>query len=323
MSYLNYSNLPAFIERYFSKPGMREQRLVGIEHVYDSGYYDVIRFFGGQPEKPGNITIAYLPNSFTFTDPNIREFATHAEQRLRLEGRLYEGPGAVRVVGLDLNVYPQTMTVQECAYGDQAGTCFALDLPHPVFRKWGGTLREYYKARYPSNALGQNPLAICLGICGFLTVKEGDSEYLLQVHRTAKLASLEDSLGPSVAGSVDYVSDYSTLQDIINRSLGAEIEEELHLESDETQIVPLAYAREIFRGEKPQIFCLVTTTLNRKQIAERLDGIDPEAREFDHYEFVTVHSKRHSMAHWLESLNHEARMNYYLLEEYFESSQHS
>ena len=323
MSYLNYSDLPAFIERYFSKPGMREQRLVGAEGIYDSGYYDIVRFYGPHAQRPRNINVEYLPNPFTITDPNIRDFATHTEQRLRLEGRLYDGPGAVRVVSLDLSIYPQTMTVQECAYGQQAGTAFALDLPHPVFRKWGGTLREYYKARYPSNALDQNPLAICLGVCGYLIIKEGDSEYLLQVHRTARLASLEDSLGPSVAGSVDYEPDYSTLEDIINRSLGAEIAEELNLRSDEAKIIPLAYAREIFRGEKPQLFCFVTTSLSRKEIAARLDAIEPSAREFDRYEFVTVHSKRHSMEHWLESLNHEARMNYYLLEEYFETDQQS
>lgn len=323
MNYLNYSNLPAFIERYFSKPGMRAQRLVGVEGIYDSGYYDIVRFFGPHAAKPENIRIEYLPKPFVFSDSNIREFATHAEQRLRLEGRLYDGPGAVRIVGLDLSVYPQTMTVQECAYGDQAGTCFALDLPHPVFRKWGGTLREYYKARYPSTALDQNPLAVCLGICGYLNVREGDSEYLLQVHRTAKLASLENSLGPSVAGSVDFEADYSTVEDIISRSLGEEIGEELNLGPDEARIVPLAYAREIFRGEKPQLFCQVRTPLTREDIAVRLDSIEPSKREFDHYEFVTVHSKRHSMEHWLESLNHEARMNYYLLEEYFESNQQS
>ena len=121
-----------------------------------------------------------------------------------------------------------------------------------------------------------------------------------------------------MAGSVDYAEDYGNLAKLIDRSLGAEISEELNLRPDEYEIIPLAFAREIFRGEKPQLFCLVKTSLSRIEIAERLSALDPDAREFDSFDFVAIDRDRVSLDSWLAAVNHEARMNYHLVEEYLE-----
>jgi len=316
---LDYSVMPEFLARYFSGSGMREERLVGNDRLYDSGYYDIVRFFGPDAVRPSHIGIAITPGRFIFTDARIKEFAERVAALLRSEGRLFDGPTVMKLSGLDLYTYPQTMSVQECSYDDQAGSCFALDLPDPSFKKWGGTLREYYKSRYPTTDLEQNPLPICLGICGYLRTKGADDPRLLQVRRSRWLASLENSYGPSVAGSVDFTTDFSRLSDLIEGSLGAEIAEELGLQAGEYEIIPLAYAREIFRGEKPQIFCLIETNLTEPDFSERISALKPERQEIQSFDFVSMTLDRVNREAWLESINHEARMNYYLVEECLET----
>jgi hypothetical protein len=122
-----------------------------------------------------------------------------------------------------------------------------------------------------------------------------------------------------VAGSVDFTTDFSRLSDLIEGSLGAEIAEELGLQAGEYEIIPLAYAREIFRGEKPQIFCLVETNLTEPDLSERISALKPERQEIQSFDFVSMTLDRINREAWLESINHEARMNYYLVEEYLET----
>jgi 8-oxo-dGTP pyrophosphatase MutT (NUDIX family) len=316
MKYLDYSNMPAILEQFFNGPGMRSQRLVGREGLYDSGYYDIVRFFGEGAIKPSHIRIEYLSRTFSFSDSRIREFSKQVERRLRDQGKVHEGPTVMKLAGFDRENYPPTMYLQECAYGDHAGSCLALDLPHPIFDSWGGNLRWYYKTVYPSTDVERNPLAICLGICAYLMATDGGGRYLLQVRRTSRLASLESSLSPSVAGTVDFTRGYRDLTELIKSSLSEEVQEELNLSVQDYDIVPLAYAREIFRGERPQLFCLMLSKRDRNSVAEALSAIDPSSREFDGFEFVKIDDDRPALDKWLATVNHEARMNYYLIEEY-------
>ncbi len=144
-------------------------------------------------------------------------------------------------------------------------------------------------------------------------VEEQGERYLFQVRRSAKLASLESSGGPSVAGSVDYSTEYSTLADLMSRTLSLEVTEELGLREGEFSIVPLAYGREIYRGERPQLFCLITTPLSRAEIIKRIEAVKDEAKEFDSYQFSRFDSKADFD---LAGLNLEARANYYFVHEY-------
>ena len=319
MKYLDYSNMPRFLRHFANTSGSRDHRLVGVDGAYDSGYYDIVRFFGPDAVRPHQVVMDYLPGRFRFTDALIRDFAGEMESRLRAEGRLYEGPTVMQLAALDLATFPMTMTVRECSYGEQAGSCFALDWPHPQFDQWGGTLREYYKTRYPSTELEENPLAICLGVCGYVIASWADEPVLVQVKRSGKLASLEKSLGPSAAGVVDYTTDWKTLAELIEQSMQAEITEELGLEPEEYELTPLAYAREIFRGERPQLFTLATTELSAEDVAERLRRLPAEGREFSEVTFVPVEQSRDLRDRWLASLNHEARMSWYMIEEYLAS----
>ena len=146
-----------------------------------------------------------------------------------------------------------------------------------------------------------------------------DEPVLVQVKRSGRLASLEKSLGPSAAGVVDYTTDCRTLAELIEQSMQAEITEELGLEPEEYELTPLAYAREIFRGERPQLFTMATTELSAEDVAERLRRLPAEGREFSEVTFVPLEQSRERRTRRLAALNHEARMNWYMIEEYLAS----
>ena len=290
-------------------------RTVGRNRNYDSGYFDIIRFFGNNLSDPAEISIEYHADSFSFDDQRIAEFSHLMERRFTDEGRLFTGPPVMKLVDFNHHKFTSIMTVQACRYGDQAGSCFALDLIHPLFEKCGGSLRDYYLSQYQSRKLQDNPLAICFGVCACLLVREDGINYLLGMERATHLASLESSFGPSVAGSIDFADDFSNLSVMLHRSLAQEASEELALSPSEYELIPLAFAREIFRGERPQLFCLIRTDLNRSEITKRLAGIVPHPLEFSTFEFMELSTKNRLPDSCLRRMNHEARMNYYLIEE--------
>jgi len=164
--------------------------------------------------------------------------------------------------------------------------------------------------------VADNPLAISLGVCAYVIIEERGRAYLVQVKRTGNLASLENSLGPTVAGAVDFARGYPNLSALTMTALIAEVDEEINLRPAEYKIVPLAWGLEIFRGERPQIFCVIKTGLERMELAARLKSIDPSVREFESYEFHRLYGGAMIDRKVFDELNVEARLNYLLLEEY-------
>jgi hypothetical protein len=316
--YLDYQQMSGFLQKHFREEVESGATSVGVGRRYRSGYYDIVRFYGRGAVDPGDVEVRYIPGRWKAADPRIAEFTRIVEERLTAEGRLYEGPTITGLVDYDFAVSPPYVAVRETRYGDQAGTCSALDYPHRLFADSGGTLRQYYKSRYPSQAIKDSPLALCLGVCGLLLVEEHGTKYFLRVRRSGRLASLENSMGPSAAGSVDYRTGYRNFRELIGDSLGAEVREELGLGTIDSVIIPLAFAREIFRGESPQLFCLVRTSLTRQEVSSRLESLDAARREFDQYSFVALHEPPDTGPADVEGLglNHEAAMNYCLMEEY-------
>ncbi len=317
MKYLNYSRFERFLARHFGLPAQVRARMAGADRRYDSGYMDIVRFYGPGALDPQEINIKYLPDRFEFCDGTIAEYAQLMADRLRKEGRLFDGPEAMRVADINFNSRPYSITVQPCSYSAQAGSCFALDYSHPLFARQGENLRNYYKTMYPEPELKHNPLALCLGICGWLLLEEDNRRFLLQVFRSQKLASLERSVGPSAAGAVDYAPGYTNLDEVAVRSMTQEVIEELNLDESEFAVTPLACAREIFRGERPQVFCLIRSQLTPDEITGRLEAIDEQKREFNSFALVRLGDDGRLKADDFNRLNHEARMNYLLLEEYF------
>jgi 8-oxo-dGTP pyrophosphatase MutT (NUDIX family) len=311
MRYLDYDKHDQIVRKYFGDDS--SARAVGTNRAHDSGYIDIVRFFGCTPLDPGRITINYDPTPFQFSDPHIAQYAAEIERAMRAEGRLYDGPPVMELKSADFGSTAPSITVQPATYGQQAGSCFVLDLMHTLFENRGGTLRAYWKNHYEKTSVESNPLAICLGVCGFLIARESTKPpRILCQHRAGQLASLESSIGPSVAGSVDWVEGYRTLADLIQDAMAREITEELGLKPEEYTITPLAYAREIFRGEKPQIFCSIETALSEQELSVRLSNLPAAHPEHDSFEFIPAPIPGTVTP---ASLNHEARMNYYLLEE--------
>ena len=315
IAYLDMERFPAFLERHFGTDAQRSSRIVGVDRTFESWYIDIARFFGTNGIDPVEISVAYSDGMFQLSDPLIREFAAFVESELRAQGRLYDGPSAMRLVDFNFHRSNPILMVQEARYADQCAN-FAMDLSHPpLFAQWGGSLRDYLYATIPSHAPEDNPLCLCFGVCGLLLVEDGNQRYILQVMRSSRLASLENSIGPSVAGSVDFDTTSRSIAELIINSLAKEVTEELGLNDGEFSITPLAYAREIFRGERPQLFAVVTTPLDRKEIARRLDSLPECDREFSTYDFLPLTNMRLS-SDLVASMNFEAKMAYYLLEEW-------
>jgi hypothetical protein len=315
---LDQTKLAPFLDKYFADT--RHERLVGLTRQYDSGYIEIIRFFGDQAIDPCKIALNYLSESFRFNDERIKQFSRIIEQELRQQGRLTKGPPVMKLVSFEQENRPPTMTLQAARYGDFAGSCFALDYEHPLFADWGGSLRDYYRVAYPSNTVIDNPLAICLGTSGMLLVQEKEGSFLLRVRRAKHLATMTGSYGSSVAGVVDYKTEYCNLSELMISALSQEVEEEINLTRDEYEVVPLAYTREVLRGEHPQLFCLVNTDLNRREISARLEALKPDAREYDRFDFIPLGGDGALSKDDLASLNFEGRINYYLVEEYLVSA---
>lgn len=314
MKYLDYSKLPAFLSKNF--PDCGDHSRVGRLRQYVSDYIDIVRFFGPDRIDPGRVAVNYLATPFEISDGNIGLAATNAAEAMRAEGRLRDGPQSMKLVASDLAGSTPSITVQPTDYALQAGTCLAMDMLHQHLKQYGGSLRNYYRHDGAEPTVPNNPLAICLGVSGSLIIDEGGDRYLLNIERSSRLASLGGTIGASVAGGIDYATDASNLAELIDAALGAEIEEELNLRRGEYAIEPLAWAIEPFRGERPQLFCLIRTLLDRKELTARLESIRDEQREYASFEFVPLYAGLFPEQSVLDAMNFEAKMNFYLAEEF-------
>jgi hypothetical protein len=305
--------MPNFLNRYFPES---QPRLVGFPRANDSGYVDIVRFYGKEAIHPQKIPIFHQSDLYTLSDTRIASFAKERVGEMKQAGRLYDGPFATRIVSAQFTGSSPVVTVQPCHYADQAGTCFSLDWQDDRFAQYGGTLREYYKHIAQTSSFSAIPFPLCFGVCGLLLIRNaGEPDAIILMHRSGKLASLERSIGPSMAGAIDYDEQDRTLLTMLERSAAQEISEELVLEEDEYQLIPLAFAREIFRGERPQLFCLVVTNVRRRSIVERLWELQLAESEFVRFECVLLMDGGLSEP-TIASLNHEAKMSYWLMQEY-------
>jgi len=314
MNYLDYSKLPAFIEAHYPR---LTQHVFGADTAHEAhDYVDLVYFFGDQAVDPATVAIEYRDEAFTLGDPLIAAYARETAERMKAEGRLYDGPPVMKLANADLISARKRLVVQPCDYALQAGTCLALDLPDNRFATHGGTLRGYYRYGCVQPSIANNPLAICLGVCGYLMIEEQGRRFLLQIERSDKLASLEGERGPSVAGVVDYRTDFADLAQLTRKALTTEIGEEINLRYGEYEIIPLGWGIELFRGERPQLFCMIRAPFERDELKARLDAVDPARREFKSYEFLPLYGGAVLDKKHFEQLNFEAKMNFLLLEEY-------
>jgi len=316
MAFLDYSRFRQIVDGYFDR--FHDAPEVATQPANrEYGYIEVSRFFGENAVDPAAIAVRRLAEEFEFSDRKIARFAAEIEAAMRAEGRLSAGPPVMKLAEADLDGDTPSLTVQPCPYGFQAGSCFALDSQDPLFEADGGSLREYYLDQYRSRRTENSPLAICLGVAACVVAGSKRDRTVLVGRRTARLASLESSFGSAVSGSVDFPVAGDSLARLTQNATTAEAAEELQLTPEEYRFVPLGYAREVFRGERPQLFGALMLNLTRNELDTRLSRLDPEVCEFDRFEWLSVGERDFSPGHLLSQLNYEGQMNLELLREYF------
>lgn len=315
MPYLDYNRWLSIVRDFFRRfEDSPELKSTSVNR--SCGYFEIFRFFGPDGIDPRDVSVEMQSEPFEFSDDRIARFAAEIERTMIAEGRIHAGPDILKLVDADLTGARKSLTVQPCRYGYQAGSCLALDFEHSQFDELGGCLREYYLSQYPSRAVCDNPLAICLGVSACVVVQQEGVERVLIVRRSARLASLASTFGPSVAGSVESGHLRDNLFELMQRAVAAEATEELHLAPTEYRLVPLAYGREVFRGERPQVFAALMTDLSIGELSERWDSLDPETKEFDDFVFLPLADDPGSDDRVTEQINYEAAMNLQLLREY-------
>ncbi|MEK7774808.1 MAG: hypothetical protein AAB305_02870 [Candidatus Zixiibacteriota bacterium] len=313
MKLLDYLRFNRFVESHFGHPDEVARRMVGRNKQCLSSYVAIRRFFGDASLNPQSITVTKHLEPFLLQDKLIARFSNEIQGYLRSEGRLFDGPLATHVVDEDYDADSPRIVIQPCDYALQAGSCFALDLEHLLLEKYGGTLRHYYYQKKQTTSV--NPLPQCLGVCAFLLTHDPQGQSVVAVSRSSAVASYENSIGPSVAGSIDFPEEVFTLADLLIESLVSETEEELGLKESEITITPLSIARELYRGERPQLFGLIETRMRSNEVLNsiRAKG-SSEIADCSAYRLESGSLPDDVVA----TFNPEAQMAWYLCEEYLE-----
>jgi hypothetical protein len=313
MKLLDPHRFDQFVQRHFGHPGAVDGRRVGKKRQYAAPYLAIRHFFGDTSLRPELIAVVKELEPYALLDDRIAQFSYEIQRYLRTEGRLFDGPPATHLVNEQYDSDCPRLIIQPCDYSLQAGSCFALDLVHPLFHEYGGTLRDYYFQR--QRATGVNPLPQCLGVCGFLVADDRYGPAVLVVRRSATVASYDNSIGPSVAGSIDFPVNVSALANLLVESLAVETAEEIGMSREDISISPLAIARELYRGERPQMFGLIETRMSMEEVLHSLT----QTGSSEIADCRAIPLKDGSLpSEIVATFNPEAQMAWYLCEEYLD-----
>jgi hypothetical protein len=291
--------------RAFSQSSWLDDQVVALlrHKCYPGGYREILDHHA--IAKHGkSISLAHDDQMFAFSDQRISEFAQKQAERLRAEGKLYDGPPALRLVQLQVSedLANTKFSVQPCRYADQAGSSFLLNYPDALLNDTGGTLRTYLEQKYhPSQFMEQLPG--CFGVCGMVITSDRKIPVPL---RGRLLASMAHTWGPSVAGGVDYDSKLACFDDILATQLPIELDEELGLKQGEYSFTPASCALEGGRGMRPQLFAMITTMLDSIELLERVQSLPEDEREHDDLRWIRLDDPLNWSADLLQSLNYEA-----------------
>ena len=279
----------------------------------DTAYTGVARFFGPDGVDPHEVRVEYLETYFSFADAVVAECARTAAARMRREGILRPGPPVMRVVEAGPAGRLQRVVVQPADYADFAGSCLAMDFPQPALD--GGSLREYCRPRYDLDAPHTNPLCPCLGVCALVIGLDAGREFAFVTRRSAGVSSLAGTIGPPVAGVVDWRTDAGDLHALARDQLARELREEVGLDPAETDIRLLGWAIERCRGGKPQLFGAIFTNRAPHQLRASVERLPDHARESSECLFLDLANGTAALAD-IPDANFELRMNSRLLREW-------
>jgi hypothetical protein len=248
---------------------LRRNFLAYVEAKY---FGDTAMRAGGEPAMgTASIEIEVKPGRYA-VPPSLAEHARAAVQlftdlgRLKFIGGAYENNTTVRIIDFSDS---GKITCQEASYFDQLATNLTMDwastkLPGMTIRS--DVERPQHGRLKP---LGESLLANTLGVAAIIFDRNFDA--LLRV-RSAKLASINDSrLHCSASGVFESQRPLTGRHDasFFAEGMRYEIERETGLRESDYALFPVAFARELPRGGKPQLFYVAVSDLSLPQIAAR------------------------------------------------------
>lgn len=197
-----------------------------------------------------------------------------------LEGKKeWENNTSLRVISIDSS---GVVSCQKARYFDQVGTNITLDWASGVLGNGWRTIR--IDPEHPINgklrSLRESNMANTLGVAAMLY--DRDLSPIIRV-RTDTLASIPKRGLHCTASGVHEVEpsqpsgrfDFS----ILARGMIKEIKHEIGLDEHEYSLFPVAFARELPRGGKPQLFFVAVARVSAERIREAMASAD-EAYEY-------------------------------------------
>jgi len=204
-----------------------------------------------------------------------------ASVRSQLAGKVTRNE---RVYGL-VDLTEQGFTLRPQAYADFYCTNGAFGLPVGSNQ----TLGELLVAEYgglPPFAAGTG--AHTLGVASLVETADG---WILLGYRGTK-TGVNRGINVPTSGGVQYrdLREGDTLWDLLRETVRIEAQEELGLQTNQYQIVPVGAARECPRGGSPEWFFLLRSTLTHRQFADQY-AAHSHADKHEHTELYRVQTE--------------------------------
>ena len=268
------------------------------EHVDNVLYADVIPIRTGTTNgialnaiRSEDITVAIEASSYRVpeklrwhADAAVEIFKVMKKLRFLEDKQEWENNTSLRVNSIDTT---GRLSCQKARYFDQVGTNITLDWASGVLANGWRTIR--IDVERPTDGklrpLQASNLANTLGVAVMLYDK--DLSPIVRV-RSESLASIPKRGLHCTASGVHEVDptqppgvfDYSLLE----RGMLKEIKHEIGLDEHEYHLFPIAFARELPRGGKPQLFYMALAKVENQRIRDAMATAD------EAYEYVSTDS---------------------------------
>lgn len=306
-----------------------------LEHQHQVLYADAVAFRRG---NMGGITldaldidtlkIEIVPTRYHV--PRLLE--AHAEAMIgffKSTGRLnwkpelndYENNRTAKVVAFDTE--KNLMTMQEASYFDQVATNLTVDTDSGALPAGADSIRQDLEPPIEGHLppLDTSMLVNSLGVAAMVYTPSGTALWRV---RNPKMGSItKEALHCSVSGVYE-IPDYATRSgsygyELLEYGIRLEVGHELGLEDHEYDLYPVAFARELPRAGKPQMFFVVISHLDEQALAERARN----ARERVEYVRNEFHEFLHRQpdAKLADSFTYEGLAAFHYTELYLEANE--
>lgn len=263
------------------------------------GYKRCFEFFRGLAPNgiPSKLTVSVLPPydvDKTLSIPGFKKsaIAYRLEQKHK---KPFDGH-AVRIARWDGRAH---FEIAQADYLDQFVTnqTEAVDIklehlakPHQLHLsgdRAGSSLRELETIEAALPAFEQSRLANTLGMAAMVITSDG---YLVLPRRNKTVHFAAGYEGCSVSGVVEWSTGLSAdfLGEVQQQLLGKEAAKELLLGRRDCHVVPLAFARELERAGKPQLFFLLFVDRLLDSLVEAWEASEYPKEEYDSIRWIRV-----------------------------------